>query len=71
MAIEILEQGNPILQIYTSDPALTTASVRAHFSAERIPNTWLPREIVYMAELPVLRTGKVDYQTLQKMTSAS
>ena len=71
IAIEIPDEGKPLLRLYTSDPALTTASVRAHFSAERIPNTWLPREIVYMAELPVLRTGKVDYQTLQKMTSAS
>lgn len=71
IAIEIPDEGKPLLRLYTSDPALTTASVRSHFSAERIPNTWLPREIVYMAELPVLRTGKVDYQTLQKMTSAS
>ena len=69
IAIETEDQTKPLIRLYTSDPALQTATVREHFNAERIPNTWLPREVVYMAELPVLRTGKVDYQTLQKMVA--
>lgn len=69
IALEDPEQGKPLIRLYTSDPHLTTARVREHFSAERIPNTWLPREVVHMTELPVLRTGKVDYQTLQKLAS--
>jgi acyl-[acyl-carrier-protein]-phospholipid O-acyltransferase/long-chain-fatty-acid--[acyl-carrier-protein] ligase len=66
IAIEMVDQGKPLLRLYTNDPTLSASKIREHFSAERIPNTWLPREVVYMPELPVLRTGKVDYQALQK-----
>ena len=71
IAIENLEQGKPLLRLYTNDPNLNASKIREHFGAERIPNTWLPREVVYMPELPVLRTGKVDYQTLQKLASGA
>ena len=71
IAIENLEQGKPLLRLYTNDPNLNASKIRQHFGAERIPNTWLPREVVYMPELPVLRTGKVDYQTLQKLASGA
>lgn len=70
IAIETEDQAKPLIRLYTSDPALDATTIRAHFSSERIPNTWLPREVTHMAELPVLRTGKVDYQTLQKMVAA-
>jgi acyl-[acyl-carrier-protein]-phospholipid O-acyltransferase/long-chain-fatty-acid--[acyl-carrier-protein] ligase len=66
IAIETEELAKPLIRLYTSDPALDIGTIREHFHAERIPNTWLPREVIHMAELPVLRTGKVDYQTLQK-----
>lgn len=69
IALENQDEGKPIIRLYTSDPALTADIIRKHFHAERIPNTWLPREIITMAELPVLRTGKVDYQTLQRLAS--
>ena len=71
IAIETEDQTKPAIRLYTSDPTLTAHTLRAHFHAERIPNTWLPREVIYMAELPVLRTGKVDYQTLQKLVDAA
>lgn len=71
IAVETEEQAKPLIRLYTSDPALTSGMVREHFVREQIPNTWLPREIVTMAELPVLRTGKIDYQTLQKLVAAS
>ena len=69
IALENPDEGKPLIRLYTSDPALTADTVRKHFHAERIPNTWLPREIITMTELPVLRTGKVDYQTLQRLAS--
>lgn len=69
IAIENPGEGKPVIRLYTNDSNLTAAAIRAHFNAERIPNTWLPREVVTMPELPVLRTGKVDYQTLQKLAS--
>ena len=71
IAIENQDEGKPIIRLYTSDPAMTAAAIRAHFSTERIPNTWLPREVVTLPELPVLRTGKVDYQALQKLASGT
>ena len=66
IAIESDDLSKPLIRLYTSNPQLDITILRAHFLAERIPNTWLPREVEYMPELPVLRTGKVDYQTLQK-----
>lgn len=69
IAIESDDQAKPLIRLYTNDPALDNGKVRAHFAAEHIPNTWLPREVVYMPELPVLRTGKVDYRTLQDIAT--
>lgn len=71
ITIESEDQAKPLVRLYTSDPALGMSAIREHFVAERIPNTWLPREVIHMPELPVLRTGKVDYQTLQRMVGAS
>lgn len=70
IAIETDDQAKPLIRLYTSDPELDNAAIRAHFVAERIPNTWLPREVTHLHELPVLRTGKIDYRTLQAMATA-
>lgn len=69
IAIESDEQSKPVIRLYTNDPNMTTEAIRQHFVAERIPNTWLPREVVFMPELPVLRTGKVDYRSLQDLAN--
>jgi acyl-[acyl-carrier-protein]-phospholipid O-acyltransferase / long-chain-fatty-acid--[acyl-carrier-protein] ligase len=66
IAIESDSQSKTLIRLYTNDLALSLESIRLHFGEARIPNTYLPRELIHMAELPVLRTGKVDYQTLQK-----
>lgn len=65
IAIESDEQAKTLIRLYTNDPELNLEAIRAHYAESRIPNTYLPREIIHMAELPVLRTGKVDYQTLK------
>ena len=65
IAIESDEQTKTLIRLYTNDPELSLEAIRAHYAESRIPNTYLPRELIHMAELPVLRTGKVDYQTLQ------
>ena len=67
IAIESDEQAKTLIRLYTNSPDLTLEAIRAHFAESRIPNTYLPRELIHMAELPVLRTGKVDYQTLQHL----
>ena len=69
IAIESDDLMKPIICLYTNDPGLNTTIIREYFITEHIPNTWLPREVIYMPELPVLRTGKVDYQTLQRQIS--
>lgn len=66
IAIESDAQSKTQIRLYTNDPALTLEAIRTHFNASRIPNTYLPKELIHMAELPVLRTGKVDYQSLQR-----
>ena len=65
IAFESDEQAKTLIRLYTNDPELSLEAIRAHYAESRIPNTYLPREIVHMTELPVLRTGKVDYQTLK------
>lgn len=66
IAIESDAQIKTLIRLYTNDPALTLEIIRAHYADAHVPNRCLPRELIYMAELPVLRTGKVDYQTLQQ-----
>ncbi len=70
IAIESDEQTKTLIRLYTNDPELSLEAIRAHYAESRIPNTYLPRELIHMAELPVLRTGKVDYQTLQHQIKA-
>lgn len=70
IAVESDEQSKTEICLYTNDPVLTLECIRQFFNDARIPNTYLPRALVQMAELPVLRTGKVDYQTLQQQISA-
>lgn len=67
IAIESDEQSKSLIRLYTNNPDLTLEAIRAHYAESRIPNTYLPRELIHMAELPVLRTGKIDYQTLQHL----
>lgn len=69
IAIESDEQIKTLIRLYTNDPTLSLEVIRAHYASAHIPNTSLPRELIYMAELPVLRTGKVDYQSLQQQIS--
>lgn len=69
IALESDDQAKPRICLYTDDPTLDMPKVRAYFNTEHIPNTWLPRDVVYMAELPVLRTGKIDYRTLQDIAT--
>lgn len=71
IAIENDAQAKTLIRLYTNDPELTLDTIRAHYADTRIPNTYLPRELIHMAELPVLRTGKVDYQTLQQQINAA
>lgn len=66
IAIESDAQAKTLIRLYTNDATLTLEAIRSHYADSRIPNTYLPRELIHMAELPVLRTGKVDYQTLQQ-----
>ena len=70
IAIESDEQTKTLIRLYTNDPELSLEAIRAHYAESRIPNTYLPRELIHMAELPVLRTGKVDYQALQHQIKA-
>jgi acyl-[acyl-carrier-protein]-phospholipid O-acyltransferase/long-chain-fatty-acid--[acyl-carrier-protein] ligase len=70
IAIESDDQVKTLIRLYTNDPDLSLEAIRAHYSEAQIPNISLPRELIHMAELPVLRTGKVDYQTLQRQITS-
>ncbi len=46
----------------TNNPDMTVEIVQAYFKEHQFSELWIPRRIVYMKDLPLLGTGKFDYQ---------
>jgi acyl-[acyl-carrier-protein]-phospholipid O-acyltransferase / long-chain-fatty-acid--[acyl-carrier-protein] ligase len=59
-------KGEKLIAI-TNDERLTLEQVRERIRERGLSNLAAPRELKWIAELPRLGTGKVNYRELQKM----
>ncbi|MGA1665064.1 MAG: hypothetical protein ACO38M_05425 [Burkholderiaceae bacterium] len=55
--------------LYTTQADAHREDLIAAAHAEGLPEIALPREIRVLPELPLLGTGKVDHQALQRMAT--
>lgn len=56
-----------LLILITAEEKVNTKEIQTYFKESGLSELWVPKKVVYMKQLPVLGTGKFDYQTAQKM----
>ena len=44
-------------------------NLRKKLTESGLPNLWIPKRFIEISEIPILPTGKVDFQGLNKMIS--
>lgn len=65
------EKRGEALILFTTDKGLNRESLQQRAREQGLPEIAVPRSIQVVEALPVLGTGKTDYQTLKKMAEAS
>ena len=63
------DKGEALVAI-TNEPKLTLDEIRAAIKARGLTNLSVPREIIVVAEIPKLGTGKLNHRALQALISA-
>lgn len=71
IAFELEDKGKPAIFVYSEYKSLSADHIRRHFAHGGIRNIYLPKNVTHTAELPLLRTGKVDYRALQAHINTS
>ena len=66
VALEDEKKGEKLVFITSAENA-DTAQIRRHFQEQGISELWIPREVVYMKNPPLLGSGKFDYQTAAEL----
>ena len=62
VAIDDEKKGEKLIFV-TSAKNADTADIRKYFQEQGLSELWMPREVVYMPNPPLLGSGKFDYQT--------
>jgi acyl-[acyl-carrier-protein]-phospholipid O-acyltransferase/long-chain-fatty-acid--[acyl-carrier-protein] ligase len=60
------EDKGEVLVAFTNEPRLRLEEVRAAIKAKGLTNLCVPREVVFVKEIPKLGTGKVNHRELAK-----
>ena len=63
-------KGEKII-LYTTDSELTVEALRGYWSSQKLPMLALPNQVVYMKDLPMLASGKINYRELNKIAKES
>lgn len=60
------KKGEQIILVSSSEN-LTRAAIQEEFKKNGITELYVPRKVIYMKELPLLGTGKINYPKLKQM----
>lgn len=60
------EQKGERLILISTEPNLTVSDILEAVRQAGLSELGIPRKIIYITEMPVMGSGKIDYQTLQK-----
>ncbi len=66
IAIEDEIKGEKIVFL-TSDDSANMQEIKNYFKHKGVSELWLPKEIFYMPKIPLLGSGKIDYQMAVKL----
>ncbi len=67
VAIPCPRKGEQVV-LYTESRELTREAVMQHGREKKVPELFLPRQVIHMETIPKLGTGKIDYVTLGKQS---
>ncbi len=63
------ESRGEMIILFTTDKTLTREALQKSAQKNGYPEIAIPKKIVYLENLPLLGTGKIDYVTLKSMAS--
>ena len=66
VAVPDLRKGEQLV-LFTTDPAIDAKAVQERLKQANATALMVPRNVISVAELPLLGSGKTDYQTLNRM----
>ena len=66
VAVPDLRKGEQLV-MFTTDAALDSNAVQAKLKEQNATALMVPRNVIAMKELPLLGSGKTDYQALSRM----
>jgi acyl-[acyl-carrier-protein]-phospholipid O-acyltransferase / long-chain-fatty-acid--[acyl-carrier-protein] ligase len=69
MGISDAQKGEALVALVTG--AVDKERVRQGFAARGLPNLWMPKQFVPVAQIPLLASGKLDLKNCQKMVNDS
>ena len=51
----------------SSNEDVNLKDIQNYFKQQKISDLWIPKKVIYMKKVPILGTGKFDYQTTKKI----
>ena len=54
--------------ILVTESSVTRKEILEHFKSKGLSEIMIPKKIINVKTMPLLGTGKIDYQTIKKMT---
>ena len=55
------------LVFVSSNEDVNIKDIQTYFKQQKISDLWIPKKVIYMKKIPILGTGKFDYQTTKKV----
>lgn len=68
VAVPDLKKGEQLV-MFTTDPVIDAKAVQEKLKAQNATALMVPRNVITVAELPLLGSGKTDYQALNRMAN--
>ena len=57
--------------VLVSDQELDFPELRKKLSENGLPNLWIPKKVQIIDQIPILPTGKIDFQGVKKLIVVS
>lgn len=65
LAVEDSLKGEKLV-LFTTNDKIDRSALKKELKANKLPDLYLPREVLYISPMPLLGTGKTDYPKLKK-----
>lgn len=69
VTVEDDKKGEKIILV-TSSETVNIQEIRRYFQAQGLSELWIPKEVRFVKNIPLLGSGKIDYLTAKKMVES-